>query len=299
MMYVALFLLLGASRAASAELAPPPLELERVTPRPFGYLIGDRIEHQIYLRLPGRCRLEPAALPAGQLNHWLEAQVGAIAEHRDADSVRYRLRLVYQTYAGVLEVKTLKVPALTLRYRCGETAGEAVVPPWAFTQSPLQELALRRAASSEYLQPDHAAQRLDATSARRRSWGFGMSLVALVAVWLGLEGRRLYRARPFAGAYRTVHTLLAQSGGGGEPARAAFLCLHRAFDAYHGQPMFAAELEAFCGRAEGFRRLQPEIEAFFAASDRVFFAGELPERAFPSERLSALCLALRNAEREA
>ena len=75
--------------------------------------------------------------------------------------------------------------------------------------------------------------------------------------------------------------------------------MHRAFEATVGCALFAGKLEPLYAARPGLRAMAPEIEDFFAASRRSFFAvaepapATLPE---PLDRWVALCHRLARLE---
>lgn len=280
--------------AANALEAPPPLELARETPRPFGHVIGDAIEHRLLLRLPAGCTLDPLTLPAGRLNHWLEARVERVRAMKRGEEASYDIRLRFQPFAGPLETRMLTLPGYGLDYRCGERRGSAAVAPWSFTLSPLH--SLRGDDDTPLLRADAPARPRPLGGLWRRCALWLTGGIAFGLAWLDGSGRLGRRPRPFAVLWRRVRDASFDAADAAT-ARDRFRQLHRAFDACHGAPLFAERLEDFLARNPCYAPLRDEITAFYAASYQVFFAAADPLQAYPAERFRALCRALRDAER--
>ena len=80
------------SALASALTEPAIKRLEVVTPRPFGYVIGDTFEHRIELEVASPYRLDQDTLPrAGRLNRWLELRPPIVRRYRRWKSTLYEI----------------------------------------------------------------------------------------------------------------------------------------------------------------------------------------------------------------
>src|SRR6516162_6858094 len=82
--------------ALAAESREMP-RLEVRNPRPFGYVIGDRLEQQIALEVPSVWSLVATSLPnAGRATVWLQRQSPRVAIRRTGGTIRYEIAVGYQ-----------------------------------------------------------------------------------------------------------------------------------------------------------------------------------------------------------
>lgn len=283
--------------------------IQRDTPRPYGYAIGDLIHHELIIQ-PGRNRtLDRRSIPTiGPLNRWAELRNVRV---EDAPGGRIRLLLDYQVFYAPLTVKNLALPGFTLRFDGPEGATSQDIPAWPFTMTPIHGLAVLDSAETDPVRPDAWPAPPDTSTPLRR-----MACAAFVAAGallylahlrglLGVDAR----GRPFRDAHRTLCRLRRQ-GAKVDLRRQAFSTVHRAFDRSLGEPLFAEHLPEFFDRHPHYEGLRKEIESFFAASYGLFFGStDDTEKAgvsaspsaagesFRPERLEALCLACLQAER--
>lgn len=265
----------------------PVRELRLAAPRPFGYLVGDRVRHRITVTVAEPARLQGSSLPVRQrLAEWLELQEVELDSHQREAGRRYTLTLTYQIFATPLGVDNRSIPGFTLRF---DRAGESLpveIPGWTFAQSAL--LAGDIAHEGENIvamRPDMAPPTL--ATARPRA---GLALSAALAITGGGWLAWLYRPRRRRGRFAAAHRALARLDDGtadAERLRQGYRQLHRAFDATAGQAVFAADVPAFCRAHPAFAPHQTAIAAFFEDSRQLFF-GNAPTEADASARWQAL-----------
>lgn len=275
-----------------APSAQSPIErFDFLTPRPFGYLIGDVIRHEIQLDVKKPYALQKGSIPtAGNLNYWLELRNVAVEEIEQQAANRYRILLAYQTFYAPIGVKALSIPAFRI-VLSGPDHLDVPIPAWEFTMSPLRELAVRTGGGREYLRPDARPRPIDT-----RGHGIRLSLFAAAAAATLLYTLWRYgpwpgrRRKPFASASRELRRLR------GEPVdpvgyQQALRRVHQAFNETAGVPVFACALGRFLSEHPTFLPLKAEIKVFFDRSRRIFFAegADVEMERYPLHALEQLC----------
>jgi mxaA protein len=276
--FVLLLFLAGAviSPAKSGETPGPIRDFQVLTPRPFGYAIGDVILQNLVVDVDQSVVLDRNSIPKNRINRWLELREASVKES-DRDGLRrYSIELNYQTFYAPLEVKNLAIPTFKLVFNQNGAAFELEVPSWRFTTAPIRELSVLREEGLEPMRPDVPPALSNGNGPRAR-----LGLAAALGAGAGLYLAYLYgylpwqqRGRHFRAACRTIRTL-SRAGIGSEYS-AAYTAIHRAFNGVYGQPLFSEQLETFFAENPAYRPLREEIQAFFASSYEFFF-GE-PER---------------------
>ena len=281
-----------------AATEPPAVLID--APRPFGYVIGDRVPLAAEFELPPGCEPLPAALPQpGRVDYWLELRSAVL---QPLGSGRFRLERVYQTFFAPLEVKTLAIPAVSIAYRCQGTSQSLPIPSWNFTMAPIRPVAVGKGQDDSYMRPDRAPE---PPSLARHLWPLsGWSLIAVACGatlawlngWLPLHRRR----RAFAAVFRWLRAEPSLPLAGPRLLE-AYARLHHAFNATYGKPLFATRMDDFVAAQPSWGEIRPQIEAFFEASYAVHFgpdAGKSPAN-YPAERLLELATLCRQRERRA
>ncbi len=274
---VATLALFGMVAAAQAQVQ----SVQLITPRLFGYFVGDVLQAEVDVRVDKGTELMPASVPQrGSLNNWLEL-VGSRVEkvdRRGADL--YRFRFTYQNFYPAIDARPLDVPGFTLSFTSGGQIYPAEVPAWSFGISPLREvLPPAKESGGQYMQPDVAPPSYDV---RREAYLAGGLFVAALAALILLAYHlawwpfRARKHRPFTEASRSIRKLL--KGKVAEPAyREALVILHRAVDATAGHAVFYEDLPGFIARYPAFARLKDEFQRFFASSQSAFFGNRFAD----------------------
>ncbi len=271
----AVFALLAMCAVAQAQVQSVKL----LTPRLFGYFVGDVLDDEVVVRVDKGTELVAGSVPQrGSLNAWFEL-VASSVEEEEADGAKiYRLYLAYQNFYPAIDARQLEVPGFTLSFKAGDRIYPAEVPGWSFNISPLREvLPPAKASGDQYMQPDALPPFYDL----RGDATIALALLALALVALALLAYHLAwwpfgaRAhRPFTEAARSIRKLLRGTEAG--PAyREAVVILHRAVDATAGHAVFSEDVPAFLAQHPAFARLKDEFTRFFASSQKAFF-GENP-----------------------
>ncbi|WP_020176228.1 hypothetical protein [Methyloferula stellata] len=296
-----LLLILSAMTGATAQIR----SVEMITPRPFGYFLGDVIKSEVDITADSGFTLNQASIPkVGQLNYWLEL-VGTRTESTSrGNTTLYRLYLTYQNFYAALDSRRLEIPGFSLSFVSADQTATTIVPPLWIEVSALREVQpAMRESGSDYMRPDVKPRHIDLRADRTRTLGFGF---AALAAWALLAYDRAWPPfaarphRPFTLAARRIHQL--SRGSTTAPAyKSALLILHRAIDESGGHTILSGDLGGFLESHPAFRRLEPDFKRFFSSSHRVFFGDQLLEGTpdFSQADLLAFCERLANAERSA
>jgi mxaA protein len=269
------FMIFADVAAAAAQVRSVKL----VTPRLFGYFVGDRIPIEVDVVVDKNADLVPASLPQpGPLNAWLEI-IGSRVEEESAagDGKLYRVYVDYQNFYPALDSRSLDVPGFALSFTSGGKTLTADAPGWSFLISPLREVQPpAKAAGADYMQPDARPRRISL-------YRYSVAALGLVACCLAAFALLAYHLawwpftarprRPFTTAARRIRQLLdTRSGGAGY--RDALLTLHRAIDATAGHAVFAEDLPEFLDHLPAFSPLKEDFDLFFRSSRQVFFSNK-------------------------
>lgn len=290
-MVAALCLLLGSCGGKPEAVA----DFRFLTPRPFGYVIGDEIHQRIELRTRPGAVIAPGSLPVqGMLNRWLNLNRVEVRQQTAGSGNAYRIDLFYQAFYAPQEVKMLTIPGFELILELGHAQFRQSVPPWHFTLSPLHELAIRKDDGGEYIRPDVPPPAVPATQLAQALPGaialLLVSVAGLAAVYgkIGLFPRRLI----FKSAYRRL--CRAET----EEFTVSLDIFHQALNRLYQKPLFRAGLTDFFQRFPAYRQLETHILWFFDCSDHCFFSAETQVVSSQvRDRLKQLCRACRAIER--
>jgi len=282
--------------------AQAPIErFEILTPRPFGYLIGDLIHHEIALQTRKPYTLQKSSVPsAGNLNYWLELRSVALEEREGQTVNRYRILLTYQTFYAPVDVKALSIPAFQLVLSGPDRDLNLPIPAWEFTMSALRELELRIEGEREYMRPDAKPRPLDLDVHQNRLSLFIAASVVTLLYTLWRYGQWPGRRRkPFARAARELRGLRGKAVDL-TSYQQALRRVHHAFNQTAGAPVFAHDVERFLREHPTFLPLKAEIRAFFDSSQRIFFGagGDLGMDHDPWHALERFWRCCQECERE-
>jgi mxaA protein len=269
-------------------------DLELLTPRPFGYVIGDEIQYRLLLETRNGVKLQAGSLPRqGALNRWLNLNRITVEESRAGGGFRYTIDLSYQVFYAPNEVKMLAIPGFNLTLGQGDKTAEQAVPAWNFTLSPLRELAVRKDGSGEYKRPDAMPPMLPTG---------GPALALIIAGLIALSSATglafLYGylpGMPRRSIFKRASGKLARlSGRELEQGLAVF---HDALNALNRQPLFKHKLAGFYRQHPQYRSVGEQLEWFFNCSNSYFFAGVIESGPETLDKLKKLCADCREIER--
>lgn len=275
----------------------PPLpkaigHFELQTPRPFGYWIGDQIQHRIVLQTRPDARLDLSSLPKqGPVNRWLNLNRATVESGSGGGTV---IELEYQVFYAPNEVKMLDIPGFALRFgQAGKTI-EQTVPAWHFTLSPLKELAVRKDRDGrQYLRPDARPAPLPSASQRLGLYA-GLSLSLASAAYLAY----LYGYFPLWPKRRIFKRAAAELAALSErDMPRALAAMHHALNTLHGLPLYKHGLAEFYRNHPEYLAAAGQIGGFFDFSNRVLFAGARDYGSPEIAELRALCRLCREIER--
>lgn len=264
--------MLAFSLALASFVSAAEPSIERSTPRPFGYQLGDRIQHQIVVQADAPYKLVEESLPReGPLDYWLEVRSVDVEERQSGSGHEYRILIDYQIFYASRDVRALELPPLEIKVATEANTQTLRLPAWEFTISPLLEtLGARFSEGGVYLRDDALPLLRTAGAARQRLpfWVAGLAMLGLSGLgrYLWLRGSR----QPFRCARRELRR---QAKTGDEHAlQQGLRSVHRAFDKAAGESVFAETLPRLFKRQPGLKSLQSRIEAFFQQSRQLFFA---------------------------
>jgi mxaA protein len=275
---------------AAAAHGATTLQASTEEPRAFGYQVGDVVQRRITVEVPEGLVLDTSSLPRpGARGTALELR----ALRQTASAERLQLELDYQVFLSPAAVRTLELPALTLRYDGMSRAQELRVDAWPITVAPLVPVEVSPRTGLGELQPDAAPPLIDTAARRWRLLGFAALLCALLGylafVYFGLPWWGAQR-RPFALAWRQMNQAQAPAW------REACQRMHAAFNQSAGEVLFERGVDRFIAKHSAFAPLQQDIVCFLRLSQREFFAGGAHQ---PDDAawLVAFCKRCRDAER--
>jgi len=262
-----LVLMAGCSSGGGEGHAP---EIRLDAPRDYAYVIGDRIEHTLTIRLAAGESLDLTTLPPpGPINDWLMLRESHWEPAPEGQA--FRLYLTYQIFKGVRAPEQVTVPPLVLRLQ-GSDSKPVATPAWSFTLAPV----IPPDATDEtlILRDPQPPMPVDSRDLTRR---LNLSLLAAASVtllWALRNFLRRRKTRPFARARWELRSGLT-IGHDQESLRRAARSLHRAFDQTFGETLFPGQIERFCQANPTFAPLHKELVAFFQWSQNLFFDPEI------------------------
>lgn len=262
------FAVLQAATATSATVTT-------VNPRPFGYVIGDRIEQRIVADAPAGFELVADTLPkAGRADIWLERQAPRLTTRHAGNGTRYEIALDYQIVNVPEQIRTIALPAIRVQFRSDGKTVEEAVAEWPITVAPITPEHVLSRAGLEEMRPDRAPLLIDTRGFALRISLYAAALAAVggyyAFAWLGVPF--LPRTRgPFARAARDLRRLV-RTPRDRTAYRSALQRLHRAFDETAGRTVFAEQLERFFAEHPQLAGIRADAQQFFCDSQQEFFA---------------------------
>lgn len=245
-------------------------DFEHLTPRPFGYVIGDEILHRVIIETSEGAKLNKANLPTqGILNRWLNLNQIHIAQSPLNDGYRYEIDLRYQVFYAPQAAKMLTIPSIPLAFEKQGNALEKTIPAWQFTISPLREIQMRKDEHGEYmrphasvpfLSPPHAIEKLLISLA---SFVVSATLLAYFYGYISLPRRKTFKQ-----TYRKLTTLKDNE------IEQGFALMHNALNTLNGKPLFYSQLTNFYEKNPQYETAKKLLDDFFQISTLYFFAGQ-------------------------
>lgn len=294
-----LFLLLIALllSSCSSSISEPIHSFQVQTPRPFGYVIGDKITQRLLVEVRQGVELQYSSLPAkGTINRWLNLNKISIKKTKNSNSLFYQIDMTYQVFYAPLEVKMLDLPAFTLQFRQFGNSVKQDVPVWHFTTAPLRELAIRKDNGIEYMRPDQLAPLIDNSAITIRLMIFS-TLAGLMAGYLAW----LYGLLTFLPKYQIFKKPTCQLAKLAEGDEEKMLTIfHRALNRLNGKPLFKHQCNRFYQKFPRYKQLQSELDWFFDFSNDYFFGSYArlnKNNSYRIQQLSKRCLDIERGRR--
>ena len=296
----------GALLVASAGVSPlagaAVEKLDMTTPRPFGYVIGDTIEHRVSLVLDPGFELDPDSIPQpGRASRWLALNESVLEGEERNGTTRHSIRLRYQIVNAARSVIGAGTPPLSLRIVGPEGDLPVVIPAWGFTFGPIVTPEDRTAGRAPNLRPSLPPPPFETDVRAVRVAALGLLSLGLIVLIVRehLAGRfAAPSGRHFDRAWRRLRHRPKESN----PATAfmqALVEVHAAFNATAGRAVFQHDLARFFVEHPRFEPLRAPIEAFFTESERLLYgcSEAAPDPGPSLESLRDLCRACRDVER--
>jgi mxaA protein len=261
------------------------LENDLVDPRTFGYVVGDEIRREMLLTLNSGYVLDEKSLPeAGRLDRWLEVAAPEIRSEADGDATRYRIVLTYQIFNAPLALETVTVPQQDIRILTDDQAEQSafttLIPALRITVAPVTSAVDAGRLSEASLQEDLAPVTIPVDGRQRRiAWaGLALLVLLLYAAWRGGLGAFFSSGGlPFTRALRELRKLQPASGAPA-PYASGLKIVHDAIHSTAGRATFAHNVDDFLAAHPAYAGLRDDFHELFAASGRMFFAGEAAEQ---------------------
>jgi mxaA protein len=244
-------------------------DFEHLTPRPFGYVMGDEIEHRIIIETRDGVKLNKAALPTqGIINRWLNLNQIQVNESPLDDGFHYEIALRYQVFYAPQSVKMLTIPSVALAFNQDEKSLEKTIPAWQFTLSPLRDLQVKSEQGSEYMRPNAPVPLLSApyavTMLLFSTLGF-LSSGVILAYFYG------YISLPRRKIFKRANQQLAKLTE--NDTHKAFAIMHHALNTLNRKPLFSSHLPEFYEQYPQYQSAKFVLDDFFQVSTAYFFAG--------------------------
>ena len=273
-------------------------DIRIVTPRDFGYTIGDKIRHEMHLSLNEPHRLDTATLPeTGRLDRWLEiSQAEANVEHRN-ENLFYRIIVDYQIFNAPPQLTSVTIPQLEFLTMGGASPIPVFIPEWTFSIAPIVSSDARHNLS---LRPDRQPHPIPVI-------GRGVRLLISTLLLTGLLTYLAYRRwllprlkcdqYPFSSALAELRKL-QRLDSEPENYRLGLKAFHAAVNATAGQVVFAGNLHDFLSANSQYAAMKAELAALYARSQDIFFNNsEAAEPHTSLQELVNICRHCRALER--
>lgn len=275
-------------------------DIQILTPREFGYTIGDTIRHELHLSLADPYRLDLTSMPkSGRLNRWLEISGAEASIENRNESTVYRIVIDYQVFNAPRQLTAVTIPQLDFLAIGEENSIAVFLPEWTFTVGPLT-------ASDDNenmrLRIDRAPQAIPVFGRRVRLTISALLLSVLLLYFFyrryllpRLERRRF----PFSSALVELRRL-RRLDSNAENYRLGLQAFHAAVNTTAGQVVFTGNLQEFLSANAKFAALKAEFVEVYARSKDVFFCdAEIAESDASLLELIDLCKRCRALERAA
>lgn len=268
-------------------------DVELLTPRPFGYVIGDEIVHRVVFETHDGTILTKSSVPAqGTRNRWLNINQVQVTETVSDDKHHYQIDLRYQVFYAPMTAKNLTIPGFNLVFSQGTQSVEKRVPEWQFTLSPLHEIDVRKDESGYTMQPNSPPPLLSA------------SLSPVWLLWSGVAFLGSAFCLTYAYGYislprRKIFKYATQQLAGTSEHNLAqgLTILHTALNTLNGKPLFFHQLPEFYKKYPSYQAADSLLNNFFRASGDYFFTGNTLDKTETWQILKRCCQLCADIER--
>lgn len=292
---ISLLILVGLSSCNDAKNSVIT-DFEHLTPRPFGYVIGDEIAHRVIIETRDGAKLNQANLPTkGILNRWLNLNQINVKEKPLNGGYHYEIDLTYQVFYAPQATKMLTIPSIALNFNQAGQALEKIIPTWQFTISALREIQMRKDEHGEYMRPNEPAPFLSPPHAIAKllfslaSFVFSGTWLAYFYGFISLPRRKIFK-QPYQKLLKLKETELEQG----------FTLMHHALNTLNGKPLFSSQLPNFYETNPQYKTAKKLLDDFFQVSTLYFFAGQnlnKKETLQLIKKSCELCLAIERGQR--
>lgn len=290
-----------ANTSATTDTPNPVVSLKLHTPRNFGYVIGDEIDHKVALSVTKPFYLETEFLPkAGLLVDGLEIRELRIEQQTSKSSNDYLIHIRYLLlFGGKQPERHLTIPKINVRLYDGTRSASATIPEWSFVFSPLIPFQTKDADVS--IRPAVNPPSMDLYFAQAGLWFSGGGILILLLI-IARQNNLLPFLNTGEGPFQQAYRSLKQrhnSTPSTDAYRDALIDVHRAFDQTAGQKLFADQLAEFFETNPRFAPLSASTETFFEISRQTFFgqSQDIDLNDYPVKWLENLCRQFKKIER--
>lgn len=266
-------LLITAPSLGSGESESGPVRnLAVKTGRSFGYVLGDRIRHEIQFVLEKSYILERERLPGpGPIKEWLDLLEITVTESEQSLGTRYRIVLLYQIFPSIRKPETLRIPGLALSLFNGENSLYFQTSDTAITVNPLIPGSI---SDADVTMPPAIAPEPIPTQLHWQIIATSCTAMTIILGFLGWQRDwlpfLLFRKSAFGSARKQLSRWRKAKPESPE-YRNALLTVHRALNEAAGETIFASELERFFDGHPDFVPMRAKTRIFFALSQQIFF----------------------------
>ena len=255
-------------------LQAAPAVTAHSTLREAGYFIGDTATQTITVQTPAGYLLDSSSLPATGLDaNSLELLATGYTHQPHNGGVQHRLRLSWQNFRAMQEIRSYKLRPLQLVFRNGEQAITVPVDAGSIVVASMLPTVMDSASAQP--RPDLAPPPADIG---RTAMIFSVCAVLAMGSLLLLLWRYdllpwySKHPPPFHAAWRALRRI-PQDMEGEVDLSLGIVLLRRAFDKALGRAVSAETLPQLFSELPWLVPLQTEITAFYEAGERMLFSG--------------------------
>lgn len=292
-------IILQVGAAETKTIAPVQDVSVQSTMQEIGYQVGDVARQTIVIRTPKGYMFDGASLPnIGKSAVSVELRDAQWSAKNTGNQTVHTLMLDWQIFRVMKETRAYPLKALDLQFTLADKKLAVHVKPARMFVASVLPSELKKVTTemnAEQLKPkaDVLPQARDTQAIAKvlciALLGFFISSVyfAWRFDWLPARLTALFSApKPFKRAYREIQTL-AKTNDAALQLSHAMRALRRACDTTAGCTVSAERVALLFNADSQFSAKRAEIESFYVASERAFFAGDIGELSI--QKLKQLC----------